>query len=168
MFVLKNLIEIYLNSKLKLYCAFVDFKKAFNTIWRCGLWVKLIQHGIEGNVFRIVHQMYQNVKTCVSDNGNSTPFFSSTVGVRQGENLSPLLFAIYVNDLESLLNGGCTNIEFGNNEYLSRMVKLFLLLYADDTVVIADSPAKLQTALNALEVYCDRWKLRVNVDETEG
>ena len=48
--------------------------------------------------------MYQNIKYCVASEGKLSDFFVSNVGVRQGENLSPLLFFIYVDDLENYLN----------------------------------------------------------------
>ena len=45
--------------------------------------------------------------------------------------------------------------------------KLFTLLYADDTIVLAQSENELQLALDALSVYCERWFLRVNTDKTK-
>jgi hypothetical protein len=38
LFVMHSLISLYLSSGKKLLCAFVDFKKAFDTVWRLGLW----------------------------------------------------------------------------------------------------------------------------------
>jgi hypothetical protein len=42
LFILHSLFNILKNKKKKLYCAFVDFAKAFDTIWRDGLWHKLL------------------------------------------------------------------------------------------------------------------------------
>ena len=47
-FTLKSLIDIFLHEKKKLFCAFVDFKKTFDTVWRSGLWIKLIYFVITG------------------------------------------------------------------------------------------------------------------------
>lgn len=47
--------------------------------------------------------MYYDIKSCISLNGSNSPFFASSSGVRQGENLSPVLFAIYLNELEEFL-----------------------------------------------------------------
>jgi len=44
---------------------------------------------------------------------------------------------------------------------------LFLLLYADATVIIAESISDLQSALNAMYVNCDNWKLEVNASKTK-
>ena len=46
-------------------------------------------------------------------------------------------------------------------------MRLFLLLYADDTAIVAESPSDLQSALNQLNEFCNKWGLRVNVDKTK-
>ena len=81
--------------------------------------------------------MYRGIKSCVSHNGEQSSFFSSFRGVRQGENLSPLLFALFSNDLETFLSDkscGDVNIEFKYDD-IALYLKLFVLLYADDTVI---------------------------------
>lgn len=99
-FVLQALIEILKSKKLKLLCSFIDFSKAFDSVWREGLWSKLLANNIKGKIFRIVYNMYQGIiKSCVSFNGNQSEFFQSFRGVRQGENLAPVLFALFLNDL---------------------------------------------------------------------
>jgi hypothetical protein len=45
-------------------------------------------------------------------------------------------------------------------------IKLYLLLYADDTVIFAETAAELQSALNAMYLYCETWKLKVNTAKT--
>ncbi len=47
------------------------------------------------------------------------------------------------------------------------MVKLFLLLYADDIIMFADSAEGLQNSLNILSDYCQKWKLTVNKEKTK-
>ena len=111
-FVLHALIEILKSKKLKLFCSFIDFSKAFDSVWRVGLWSKLLANNINGKIFRIVYNMYQGIKSCVSFNGDQSEFFQSFRGVRQGENLSPVLFAVFLNDLESFLSShNCSGID---------------------------------------------------------
>ena len=46
-------------------------------------------------------------------------------------------------------------------------MKLFVLLYADDTIILAENPTDLQEALNAAYSYCNLWKLKINIDKTK-
>ena len=168
-FTLNSLIELFKANKKKLYCAFIDFSKAFDTVWRIGLWRKLLDTSINGKFFRIIHNMYDGIKSSVSVNGEHTSFFSCDCGVRQGENLSPLLFSIYLNDLEHfLLHKGLSGITIDiNDDYLMIYMRLFTLLYADDTVLMADSPEELQNCLNHFSTYCQNWKLQININKTK-
>ena len=51
-----------------LYCTFVDFCKTFGNVWRTGLWKKLLEHDINGRCFKIIYNMYDNIKSCVMYN----------------------------------------------------------------------------------------------------
>ena len=103
-FVLYSLIEILKQQKKKLYCAFVDFSKAFDSVWRIGLWKKMLQNSINGKLFQVIFNLYQNIKSCITLDNSNSAFFESFIGLRQGENLSPVLFAIFLNDLEAFMN----------------------------------------------------------------
>ena len=100
-FVLHVLIQLYLYNNKKLYCAFIDFKKAFDTVWRVGLWKKLINCNVTGKILKVIFNMYGNIKSCVKKGSNFSDFFPCDVGVRQGENLYPFLFSIFLSDLET-------------------------------------------------------------------
>lgn len=168
-FVLNSLIEILKASKQKLFCAFVDFSQAFDSIWRVGLWRKLLFNAVEGKFFRIIHSMYENIKSCVKLDNQSSPFFASECGVRQGENLSPLLFSLYLNDLESfLLSGGVDSLDLEIiTQELRVYLKLLLLLYADDTVIFSNDQENFQKCLDNFYEYCIIWKLNINFDKTK-
>ena len=62
-FMLKCIIHLFILKK-KLFCAFVDNQKAFDTIWRDGLWQKLTKIGIYGKVYNVIVNMYKQVKSC--------------------------------------------------------------------------------------------------------
>ena len=82
--------------------------------------------------------MYKGVKSCVSYNGEQSSSFSSFLGVRQDENLSPVLFALVLNDLETFLcDKSCNGINFEfQYDDITLYLKLLVLLNADDTVVL--------------------------------
>ena len=174
-FALNSIIELYMSKRKKLFCAFIDYKKAFDLVDRTSLWCKLISEGVNGKILNVIFNLYKNAKSCVMLNRKTSKFFNCNVGVRQGENLSPLLFAIYLNDFEYHISrkySGLKSLSEDINEGLSDedlevFLRLYALLYADDTIVMAESEAELQLALNAVKDYCDLWKLKVNTTKTK-
>ena len=178
-FALHTIIDIYLNKlnnrKTRLYCAFIDYQKAFDLVDRASLWSKLLLYNINGRIMKLIHNLYQNTKACIKLNNKISSSFNCNIGVRQGDNLSPLLFALFINDFEkelipkykglSCLNNLFTQV-FQDDE-LETFLKLYILLYADDTIVMADSAKELQLALDAVGSYCTQWKLKINVNKTK-
>ena len=168
-FTLHALTEILKNRKTKLFCSFIDFSKAFDSVWRIGLWMKLLGNNINGKLFRIIFNLYQNIKSCVIYAGNESAFFQSFCGVRQGENLSPVLFSLFLNDLESYLqskNVSTVDINLLGND-IETYLKIVILLYADDTVVFGTDPRSFQDNLNAFYEYTQVWKLNINFTKTK-
>ncbi|XP_061167256.1 uncharacterized protein LOC133176104 [Saccostrea echinata] len=110
--------------------------------------------------------MYIGIKSMINLNGTIKDYFNCNVGVRQGENLSPFLFSLYINDLEEFLSDrniiGLQSITDAIEEELYVYLKLFILLYADDTVILAETDVDLQKALDDFYLYCSQWKLNVN------
>jgi hypothetical protein len=88
-FTMQCLIDLYLCKGKCLYVAFVDFKQAFDKIWRVGLCQKLLQTGINGKILCVIQNMYNEAKSCVQVGVKYSEFFPCSVGVRQGKNMSP-------------------------------------------------------------------------------
>lgn len=80
----------------------------------------------------------------------TSAYFPCCTGVRQGENLSPFLFSIYLNDIERyLLSNNITGVTCEvNDEFIYVYLKLYILLYADDTVLFSNSKDDLQQTLD--------------------
>ena len=64
-FVLHGLINHMVNNGTKLFCAFIDFSKAFDYVCRDNLWFKMIKLGLRGKVLNIIRSMYDGVKSRV-------------------------------------------------------------------------------------------------------
>ena len=92
LFIIQSLIDILKSKNKKLYCAFVDFKQAFDTVWRKGLWYKLDQYNINGKCLQLIKNMYANIKSRIMNTEGTSAYFACLNGVRQGENLSPFSF----------------------------------------------------------------------------
>lgn len=78
----------------------------------------------------------------------------------QGESLSPLLFLFFVNDMYNALQTYTTDILTLDE------LQIFLLLFAEDTVLFSYSKEGLQKLLNDLHIYCEKWGIVVNTDKT--
>ena len=160
-FVLNAAIQKILSEKGRLYCAFVDFKKAFDSVYLNGLWHKLLKLGINAKMLRIIRDMYNNVKTCVRSCRSYSDFFECAVGLKQGEVISPLLFSLFIEDLELFLQ------EDQNCGLRLDDITFLLMLFADDMVILGKDINDLQNSLELLERYCDRWGLQVNTEKTK-
>ena len=105
--------------------------------------------------------MYESVKSRVKFCGKIGNEYFCSLGVRQGECLSPLLFSLFLNDIEEQFShSGVEGLDLD-------LFKIFMLLYADDIVVFANNAEQLQAGLDVLSEYCARWKLKVNVSKTK-
>ena len=175
-FVLNSLIELLKAQKKTLFCAFIDLKKCFGSIWREGLWTKLSTYGLGSKMMNILKSIYQNVKSCLKMNCrnsdgtlilNGSQYFNCS-GLREGDVLSPILFSLYVNDLRSFLErDGCQGVNIPCEDEIAYYVHMLLLMYADDTVLLATSKIHLQKLLNSYSEYCQVWKLKINTDKTK-
>jgi hypothetical protein len=67
LFVMHSRISLYLSSGKKQRVAFVDFKKAFDTVWRIGLWQTQIKNKICGKMFRVILNLHTDIKSCVKN-----------------------------------------------------------------------------------------------------
>ena len=161
-FVLKCIIEEAKVNKKPIYGCFIDLKKAFDTVWIKGLLYKLLFNcNISPKLVRIIGNMYTNLGAHVNSNGQLGSLFKITVGTRQGCNQSPTLFNLFINDLPLIIGkGDCDPVSLNN-------MKINILMYADDTLILSKSRKGLQKALHILQVYCHKWQLKINIDKTK-
>jgi len=157
-FTLKTLINKTIKSGGYLYTCFVDFQKAYDSVWREGLLQKFERIGISGKVLNIINSMFNEPKSAIYSNGKISENFQTTVGVKQRDVLSTLLFNIFINDLPNAFQKFKTTEEVVVfNEIIHS------LLFADDYFVIFSlNKEDLQTKLDTLNEYCLKWGLKVN------
>ena len=103
--------------------------------------------------------MYDKMKLEMRGEGG-TDLFTSNCGLLQGETTSPILFSLFVNDLERSLRSG--NMGTRIQDHIFRA-----LIFADDTVIFSETREGLQEGLSNLYNYCVKWGLIVNVNKTK-
>ena len=140
----------------KTYVMFIDLKAAFDTVDRDLLWKMLEKYHISPELINCCREMYRITPMEI---GNIE--FFTTMGVKQGCPLSPILFAIYMSDLdEKLRRAQAGGVTMGKK-------KVFTLAYADDMALLADNPVDLREMCRILEGFLSRKRLELNVGKTK-
>lgn len=164
-FSLRTIIDRYVKDIKggKIYACFIDFKKAFDSIWHDGLLLRLLKYNINGHFYNLIKNLYSKSKCFVKLGSQQTKTFDYMRGVRQGCILSPLLFNLYINELSLQLDQTIRSDAI----YLPNNSKLTSLLYADDLVLLSKSKVGLQNCLNTVASFCKKWQMTVNEKKTK-
>ncbi len=158
--ILRTLIDKYISPpKGKLYACFIDYEKAFDTVWRPGLFFKLQQLGVGSSCLNLIKSMYANTMSQLKFNQGLSEQFQNDVGVKQGDNLSPTLFNIYINDLPKIFD-----LTTSAPSLVDSAVPC--LLFADDLMLLSTTPEGLQHSLNKLSEYNKEWRLTLSLKKT--
>ena len=160
-FILKTIIEKIVKNKGKtLYAAFIDFKKAYDTVDRNVLIDRLKDLGINGILLQNVEAMYQKTEYLVKYNNGHLDPISCKVGLKQGCPLSPMLFNLYIDDIANIFDNTCDPIDFQGKE-------ISHFLYADDLVILSSSEKGLQISLDKLYDFAKKKHLAVSIDKSK-
>ena len=112
--------------------------------------------------------MYQETKAYVRCHNLESDVFINNIGIKQGCNVSCLIFALYLNDLEDFMfTRHCDGISLSDPNTGSLMLMLLLLLYADDSVILSHNKHDLQYSLQVFNEYCTTWKLQINANKSK-
>ena len=132
---------------------FLDFAKAFDKVPLARLMEKVWAHGIRGNMLRWIKNWLTDRQQRVVLNGTFSEWMAVLSGVPQGSVLGPLLFIIFINDLDKEITGGVMASKFADDTKVGR------------TVTTEEERAELQEALLKLERWADRWGMEFNVSK---
>lgn len=152
-----SIANLKFHEKKKLYAFFIDFKAAFDKIPRKLLFYKLYKIGLSMKVMNVIESIYENTEVAIWTGEDISDYFETKSGVKQGCLMSPILFALYLNDLNDSIDGG---VDVNG-------LNIKVLMYADDIVMIAENPEVLQNMINQLEVYCNLWNMELNLSKSE-
>ena len=146
-----------------MYFAFLDLEKIDSD----AMWNVLRLYGIGGRLLREVKSLYVGSKACVRVGNEVSEWFPMRVGLRQECVMSPWLFNLHIDGVVrevnvQVLGRGLKLVDENDNEW-----ELNQLLYADDTVVVANSERKLCQLVTGFGRVCERRKFRVNVGKSK-
>ena len=159
-YTLNVIVQGRLREGKKTYAFFLDVQKAYDTVWRNGLWVKLWDLGVRGRMWRVIKRMYEASRSAVLLDGEKSASFSVEQGVAQGCSLSPILFSVFINDLLKEVEKAELGIHLGEGGRIGGM------LFADDFVGLSDSKEQLQKLIDVVYSYCSKWRLKANVTKS--
>ena len=96
-FIIRQIVEKAKEHNVHVHFNFVDFKFAFDMIWREALWKMLSSIGISQKiVVNIIRKLYENTECTVTVDGNMIEWFSVLIGLRHDCLLSPTMFNIFL------------------------------------------------------------------------
>ena len=159
-FTLKSIIKNHLHVNKSTFVAFIDILKAFDLVNRDLLWYKLLIHNILGKIYWVVWSLYKSTLYCIILSNLYTNWFKVDSGVRQGHNLSPTLFGIFISNLAIEIQNLGLGTTVGDR-------KVPILLYANDIVILAQNEENLQIMLNKLNEWCEKWQLTINNENSQ-
>lgn len=159
---LHELVQRRLNKGKTTYLAFIDVKKAFDSVPHGALLKKLDSIGIHGRCHAFFASLYESSVVRIRCGGGlMTNDIPVERGVRQGCPASPLLFNIFINDILGECSSSGVHI-LGSPGGAGAVRKVPGLLFADDLVLTSPSRKKLASALRAITRWGDAWELTFN------
>ena len=158
-YTLNEIVQGRFREDKETYAFFLDVQKAYDTVWRDGLWLKLWDMGVKGRMWRVIKKMYEASRSTVLLEGEKSAMFSVEQGVAQGCSLSPILFSVFINDLLKDVEQAELGIQLSSGKRVGGM------LFADDFVGVSDSRESLQKLID-VHGYCNKWRLKANVSKS--
>ena len=160
--ILHHLIQKYAkNGNKLLYVCYIDLQKAFDSCNRIKLLYELVSvYKIGGKFLGILQSIYEsNLMYIKLDGGVTKPFFT-TVGCKQGCNLSSILFNLFIGRLPTVFDEECQGVDLDGRN-------LNCLLWADDCVLISQSSEGLQRAIDKTAAFFTSQGLSLNIKKTK-
>ena len=148
-------------KKKKVFLAFFDVSKAYDSVDRNILWQRMASLGFGGKFLDTIKSIYSGDSVQCETNGITTKPIYLRRGLRQGCSLSPMLFNLYISALGNALSISENGVRIGT-------VCISALFFADDLVVIASSREKLLELMMMVKTHADSLRLEINTDPSKS
>ena len=149
---------------------FVDFTKAFDSIHRGKMEQILLAYGLPKETIAAITILYRNTKVKVHSSDGDTEYFDIVAGVLQGDMLAPYLFIICLDyvlrtSIDKMKENGFELTKKRSRRYPAKAITD--VNYANDIVILANTPNQAETLLHSLEWATAGIGLHVNAPKTE-
>jgi len=160
-FILNSVLEMNKSKKLLSHIMFIDLQEAYDRVDRDILLAKLKQLNISSKFIDFLSNYYflDNISTASS--GKRTRKQYQKRGLRQGCNLSSVLFIIYMSELSRRMRAAGVGVRLESGVYVN------ILLFADDIILIANSPETLNQLKDILESWCLDFRMKISINKTK-
>ena len=147
------------SNNIDLFMVFIDFKQAFERVWRGGLLARLWQMGVRGKMWRIIKDMLTGTKSYVQTNFGDTEPWDVDMGIIQGSVLSAVLFIIFISHLSTDL------------EHLAPVINGITFppqLFADDGTLLAVGDMACRSITDGTVEWAAKWKMVLNMVKSKS
>ena len=162
-FTLRQIAEKYVEFGKDLYVCYIDFRKAFDSVWRDGLWSVMRHLGYPEKIVRILEDLYSETLSAVRVNGSITEWFETLVA----ESCRLAYYRHYCSTyfLKSYtIARALRNLDIG---VVLGGYRLNNLCFADDIVAICNNNQGLDAIVTSMAMESRRMGLNINIDKTE-
>ena len=162
-FALHCIIHRQLLRRKKLYVAYVDFHKAFDTVNRSTLWKILERNGVRGQMINILKSMYSSVRCRVRCSEGLSDPIDCLMGLKQGCKASSILFLYMIDEIaKEMKKCGKHGVQLMPDSTI-----IYMLMFADDIALLSDTVPGLQNQLNVLHQVSCSLGLVINAEKTK-
>ena len=152
----------YTICALNIYHLFIDFKKAFDSIWHEARWATMKKFNISRTLIETIQSLYENAmsQSAVLVQGTTGEWFHKSVGVRQGCLLSPTLFNIFLDDIMThVLENYNGTVSIGGRQVTP-------LRFADDIDCITCEEDELTKLVHNLDTAAAKFGMEISAEKT--
>ena len=158
-YVLKETVHHYISQGGPVYACFLDATKAFDRVCHSKLFRVLADRKVPLPYLKLLWMWYRTQQMGVKWANSESDAFSVQNGVRQGGNLSPLLFNVYIDSILSTLRGMRVGCHIGPSP-------VNVIAYADDVVLLAPTRSGLQILVQKCEQLATELDISFNTKKT--
>ena len=158
-YVVNETLNYYKSCGTNCYLVSLDAAKAFDHVWRDGLFYKLLKR-VDKPFWRTLLLYYRSSTGRININGSKSDSFKINEGVKQGGILSPKLFNFFINELLIEINRECCGAKIGNTS-------TGVVAYCDDLILLSPLRAEIRKMLEICDRYARAWRIEFNPKKSQ-